>query len=92
MVFICKLFQSSLQVGQFKWSFPDFVHFKAIAAIFTRVQYLAETLLREIPRGKSQSYQLHFSWKLRRSWMVESHSLMLVSGQKAISPITFYAV
>jgi len=31
MVFICKLFQSSLQVGQFKWSSPDLVHVKAIA-------------------------------------------------------------
>jgi len=26
MVFICNLFQSRLQVGQFKWSFPDVAH------------------------------------------------------------------
>jgi len=33
MVFICKLFQSRLQVGQFKWSFPDVAHIKAIAVL-----------------------------------------------------------
>jgi len=92
MVFICKVFQSRLQVGQFKWSFPDVAHIKAIAAFIARVQHLAETLLRKIRHGKPQWYQLHFSWKLRHSWMVESHSLMLVSWQKAISPITFCAV
>ena len=54
MVFICKLFQSRLQVGQFEWSFLDLVHVKAIAAFITRVQYLAQTLLREIRRGKPQ--------------------------------------
>ena len=52
MVFICKLFQSKLQVGQFKWSFPDLVHVKVIAVFITCVQYLAETLLREIRHGK----------------------------------------
>jgi len=54
MVFNCKLFQSRLQVGLFKWSFPDLVHVKAIAVFITRVQYLAETLLREIRHGKPQ--------------------------------------
>ena len=54
MVFMCKLFQSRLQVGQLKWSFPDLVHVKAIAAFITRAQYLAETLLRVIRHGKPQ--------------------------------------
>jgi len=54
MVFICKLFQSRLQVGQFEWSFADLVHVKAIAVFITRVQYLAETLLRNIRHGKTQ--------------------------------------
>jgi len=54
MVFICKLFQRRLQVGQFKWSFPDVDHIKAIAVFTTRVQYLAETLLRKIHCGKPQ--------------------------------------
>jgi len=65
MVFICKLSQSRLQVGQFKWSVPDLAHVKVID---------------------------HFSRELIRSWMLESHSLMLASWQKAISSITFYAV
>jgi len=54
MVFICKLFQSRLQIGQFKWSSPDLVHVKAIAVFITCLQYLAETLLRKIRRGKPQ--------------------------------------
>jgi len=54
MVFICKLFQSRLQVGQFERSFPDVAHIKAIAVFITRVQYLAETLIRKIRRGKRQ--------------------------------------
>jgi len=54
MVFICKLLQSRLQVGQFEWSFPDVAHVKAIAVFITRVQYLAETLLRKRRRGKTQ--------------------------------------
>jgi len=54
MVFICKLFQSRLQVVQFERSFPDIAHIKAIAVFITRVLYLAETLLREIRRGKPQ--------------------------------------
>jgi len=61
MVFICKLFQSRLQVGQFEWNFPILAHVKAIAVFITRVQYLAVTLLRKIRRGKPQKYQLHFS-------------------------------
>jgi len=56
MVFICKLFQSRFQVGQFKWSSPDLVHVKAIPVFITRVQYLSETLLRERRRGKPQQY------------------------------------
>jgi len=40
-------FQSRLHVGQLKWSFPDLVHGKTIA-VFTHVQYLAETLLRKM--------------------------------------------
>jgi len=54
MVFICKPSHSRLQVGQFEWSFPDFVHVKAIAVFITRVQYLAETLLRKIHHGELQ--------------------------------------
>jgi len=54
MVFICKLFQSRLQVGQFKWNFPDVAHIKAIAVFIMRVQYLAETLLRKIRHGEPQ--------------------------------------
>jgi len=54
MVFICKLFQSRLLVGQFKWRFPDLVHVKAIAVFIARMQYQAETLLREIRHGKPQ--------------------------------------
>ena len=51
MMFICKLFQSWLQVGQFELSFPDVAHIKAIAIFITRVQYLAETSLRKTCRG-----------------------------------------
>jgi len=51
MMFICKLFQSRLQVGQFKWSFPDVAHIKAIAVFITRLQYLAETSLRKTCHG-----------------------------------------
>jgi len=54
MVFICKLPQSRLQVGQFEWKFLDIAHIKAIAVFITRVQYLAETSLRKIGRGKTQ--------------------------------------
>jgi len=54
MVFICNISQSRLQLGQFKWSFPDLAHVKAIAVFITRVQYLEETLLRKIRRGKTQ--------------------------------------
>jgi len=54
MVFICKLFQSWLQVGQFKWSFPDVAHIKAIVVFIARVQYIAETLLKKIRRAKTQ--------------------------------------
>jgi len=56
MVFICKPSQSRLQVGQFKWSFPDLAHVKTTAVFATRVQYLAETLLRKMRRGKTQLY------------------------------------
>jgi len=49
-----KLPQSRLQVGQFEWSFPDLAHVKAIAVFITRVQYLAETLLRKIRCRKTQ--------------------------------------
>jgi len=52
--FICKLSQSRLQVGQFKRSFPDLAHVKVIAVFVTRVQYLAETLLRKMRHGKTQ--------------------------------------
>ena len=54
MVFICKLFRNRLQVPQFKWNFPDIAHVKAIAVFIACVQYLAETLLREIRHGKPQ--------------------------------------
>jgi len=36
------------------WRFTDFVHAKVIAAFVTRAQYLAETLLRKLRRGKRQ--------------------------------------
>jgi len=52
MVFICKLFQSRLEIGQFKWSFPDVARHKAIAVFIARLQYFTETLLREVRRGK----------------------------------------
>jgi len=51
MVFICKLFQSRLQVDQFKWSFPDLVHIKAIAVFITRV---FGGKINKLRRGKSQ--------------------------------------
>jgi len=56
MVFICKLFQSNLQVGQLKsYGVPTgLVHVKMIAVFITNVQYLAETLLSKIRRGKRQ--------------------------------------
>jgi len=60
MVFICKLSQSRLQVGQFEWSFPDLVHVKAIAVFITRVQYLAETLLRKNAVGKPSNISFTF--------------------------------
>jgi len=56
MVFICKLFQSNLQVGQPK-SYgvsTGLVHVKMIAVFITNVKYLAETLLSKIRRGKRQ--------------------------------------
>jgi len=34
--------------------FPDLAHVMAIAVFVTRVQYLAETLLRKMRRGKTQ--------------------------------------
>jgi len=40
MVFIYKLSQSTLQVGQFEWSLPDLTHVKAIAVFITRVYLL----------------------------------------------------
>jgi len=43
MVFICKLFQSRLEIGQFKWSFPDVARHKAIAVFIARLQYFTET-------------------------------------------------
>jgi len=55
MVLLCILFQNRLQVGQFnRVAFPRLVRVKAIAVFITRVQYLAETLLRKIRRGKRQ--------------------------------------
>jgi len=54
MVFICNLSQIRLQVGQLEWNFPILAHVKAIAVFIARVQYLAETLLRKIRRGKTQ--------------------------------------
>ena len=46
MVFICMLFQCSLQVGQLKSGVSTgLVRVKTIAVFVTRVQYLAETLL-----------------------------------------------
>jgi len=59
MVFIWKLSQSRLQIGQFEWIFPDLAHVKAIAVLFMPVQYLAETLLRKIRRGKTRSDKKH---------------------------------
>jgi len=56
MLFVCKLFQSSLQVGQLK-SYgisTGLVHVKTIAVFFSGVQYSAESLLSKIRRGKRQ--------------------------------------
>jgi len=56
MVFICKLFESNLQVGKLK-SYgvsTGLVHVKMIAVFITNVQYLAVTLLSKIRRGKRQ--------------------------------------
>jgi len=47
-------FKAGCKLVSFKWSFPDFVHVKAIAVFITHVQSLAETLLREIRHGKPQ--------------------------------------
>ena len=57
MVFICKLFQSSLQVGQLKsyGASTSLVHVKTIAIFIMHVQgCLAKTLLSKICRGKRQ--------------------------------------
>jgi len=56
MVFICRLFQSRLQVGQFR-SYGIFLILfmsRRLRYQITRVQYLTETLLRKIRRGKRQ--------------------------------------
>jgi len=47
MVSICKLFQSRLQVGQFKWSFPDLFPGKTIARIFYACTVLGRNLAQE---------------------------------------------
>ena len=54
MLFICKLFQRSLPGGQLKSSglSTGYVHVKTIAVFGTCVQYLAETLLSKVGRGK----------------------------------------
>jgi len=54
MLFICKLFQRSLQGGQLKSSglSTGYVHVKTIAVFGTCVKYLAETLLSKVGRGK----------------------------------------
>jgi len=55
-MFICKLFQRSLQVSQLT-SYDissGLVHVKTIAMFFTGVQYLAETLLSKIRHWKRQ--------------------------------------
>jgi len=55
MMFICKLFQIRWKgwssVG---WRFPRLVHVKTIALFIPHVQYLAETLLSNMRRGKRQ--------------------------------------
>jgi len=58
-MFICKLFQSSLQVGQLKctWRSTGLVHIKTIVVFFTGVQYLAETLLNKIRLTKYSKKQ-----------------------------------
>jgi len=56
MVFICKLFQSRLQVGHFK-SYDvslGLLHVKTIAVFITHVQCLVETLLSNIRCWKRQ--------------------------------------
>ena len=56
MVFICKLFQSRSQVGQFK-SYGvsrGLVHVKTFVVFVTHVRCLTETLLRKMRRGKRQ--------------------------------------
>ena len=56
MVFICKLFQSSLQVGQLVsyGNYTGLDRAKTIAVFLTRVQHFAETLLSSMRRGKRQ--------------------------------------
>ena len=52
----CKFFQSRSQIGQLE-SYGvslDLLHMKTIAVFITHVQYLAETLLSNIRRGKLQ--------------------------------------
>ena len=68
MVFICKLFQSRLQVGQDQ-SYgvsTGLVHVKAIVVLITYAQYLTETLLRNIlyvVRNASNNENVRFSRK-----------------------------
>jgi len=62
-----KGFQSRLRVHQLKLYgvSPGLVHVKTVAVFFTHVQYLTETLLSNMQRGKHyQQYQLYFSPKL----------------------------
>jgi len=46
LLFICKLFQSRLQVS------PGLLHVKTTPVFITHAQHLAETLPSNVPRGK----------------------------------------
>ena len=61
---------SFLKAGCKLVSFPDLVHVKAIAVFITRVQYLAETLLRKNAVGKPSNISFTFpeSWDVPGWW------------------------
>ena len=65
---------------------PDFVHVKAIAVFFARVQYLAETLLSKIRRGKTSNISFTFpeSWAVPGWW--NRIRLRWLAGKKLFHP------
>jgi len=61
MVFICKLFQSRLQVAQFKWSFPDLVHVKDDCGIYYACVVLGKPCSAKYVVGNSSIISFTFS-------------------------------